>query len=65
MGRRGRWWRGPRWWEPLVEGEARKIRGHLSKVGKVRLGPYDIGDKVCGTVLLEFCKPVKRGKLIS
>lgn len=24
-------------------------------MGKVRLGPYDICDQVCGTVLLEFC----------
>jgi len=38
-----------------MEGEARKIGGYLSEVGKVRLGPYDICDQVCGTVLLEFC----------
>ncbi len=30
-------------------------------MGKVRLGAYDIGDQVCGTVLLEFCGTSKKG----
>jgi len=33
-------------------------------MGKVRLGPNDICDQVCGTILLEFCGPSK-GELIS